>query len=143
MYKNENLEHKLIEHEGIRKSAYQDSMGYWTIGAGRLIDARKNAGLSIDEIFYLLRNDIDRTYQALVNYSWFKSLCDVRQGVLIELAFNVGVNGLLGFKRMIAALEPLNPALAAKEMLDSAWAKQVGEARSKDMAQRMQLGRYI
>ncbi len=90
-----------------------------------------------------MRNDIDRLYRELSNYSWFKGLNDARQGVIIELAFNIGINGLLGFKRMIAALEPLNPPLAAKEMLDSKWAEQVGKNRSQDMASRMREGRYL
>ncbi len=143
MYTNTNLEHKLIEHEGMKKSAYEDSLGFLTIGIGRLIDARKGAGLSVDEIFYLMRNDIDRLHRELTNYSWFKCLNDVRQGVIIELAFNVGINGLLSFKRMIAALEPLNPPLAAKEMLDSKWAEQVGANRANDMASRLREGRYL
>ncbi len=142
MYLNQKLEQKLIEHEGIKKSAYQDSEGFWTIGCGRLIDAKRNAGLSVAEVMYLLRNDIERIYNELCDYTWFKQQNDVRQGVIMELAFNIGIQGLLGFEKMIEALTESQSVVAAKEMLNSKWATQVSPKRVSDMVQRMRTGRY-
>lgn len=139
---DEMLISRLVEHEGIKKSAYQDSLGYWTIGVGRLIDERKNCGLSTDEIFYLLRNDLSSIRQKLSVYPWFIRQDIVRKDSLIELAFNIGVNGLLGFKNMISALAVNNYAVAAKELLDSSWAVQVGGARASDLQYRLLNGRY-
>ena len=50
----------LKKEEGVVKHAYQDHLGYWTIGVGRLIDKRKGGGLSDEEIDYLLGNDIEK-----------------------------------------------------------------------------------
>ena len=50
----------LKKEEGVIPHAYQDHLGFWTIGVGRLIDKRKGGGLSADEIDYLLSNDINR-----------------------------------------------------------------------------------
>lgn len=140
MYKNPRLEQKIEEHEGKKRFVYFDSLNIATVGIGRAIAPGTN-GLSDDECYYLLRNDIDRVYQALKDYDWFSKQNDVVQGVLIELGFNIGVNGLLAFKKMIAALQKDDYITAAKEMLDSKWASQV-HGRSTDMADRMRLGRY-
>lgn len=139
-YISEKLEAKLIEHEGIRRFPYVDTTGHLTIGVGRNL---KSKGLSIAEIMLLLRNDIDEVYKQLSGYSWFKTQNDVRQDALVELAFNLGLRGLLSFKRMIAVLEPLNPSVAAKELLDSKWATQVGPNRANDIASRIRNGRYL
>lgn len=142
MYSNPDLENKLVEHEGIRKFAYTDTVGKITVGIGRNID-KDGEGLSVDECFYLMRNDIDRRYRVLMQYDWFKMQNDARQGALIELAFNLGINGLLEFKDVIAALNPLNPGAAYKALNDSKWATEVSPARSKDICSRILYGRYL
>jgi lysozyme len=86
-----------------------------------------------------LRNDIDEAYRGLALYGWFTQLDVPRQNVLIEMAFNLGVRGLLGFKKMIEAIQSKNYKLASTEMLDSTWAKQV-KSRAARMAKRMELG---
>jgi len=55
------------------------------------------------------------------------------------MAFNLGVAGLLGFKKMIVALKNGNYQLAAKECLDSRYAKEVG-ARAKRVAETIRTG---
>lgn len=141
MYKNPKLEQIIEGHEGKKKYVYFDSLKIATIGIGRAIAPGTN-GISDEECYYLLRNDINRIYDVLNNYEWFSKQNDVVQGVLIELAFNIGINGLLNFKKMLAALDADDYVLAAKEMLDSKWASQVGSNRSNNMADRMKLGRY-
>ena len=60
----EKLTAQLRRDEGTKATAYQDHLGFWTIGVGRLIDSRKpGAGLRPDEIDYLLRNDINDRVQ--------------------------------------------------------------------------------
>ena len=88
--------------------AYQDNRPekYWTIGVGRLIDKRRGGGLSDDEIEYLLNNDIKRCIADLDSaLPWWKSLDPVRQRVLTNLRFQLGLDGLLGFKNTLAALK--------------------------------------
>lgn len=133
---------RLYANEGKKKSAYQDSLGYWTIGCGRLIDARKDAGLSDVEIDYLLTNDIITARNNLQPYGWYNKQDQVRKDVLVELCFNLGLGGLLGFKKMIGALDTTNYKLAVAELLDSKWATQVGKDRINDLVYRLKNGAY-
>lgn len=133
---------QLRREEGSRRSAYQDSLGYWTIGVGRLIDVRKNAGLSDDEIEYLLKNDVVRLVAALTReFPWFASLNEPRQGALINMAFQMGVEGLRGFKQTLAAIRDEHFAHAAQLMLISKWAQQT-PARARRMARQIETGEW-
>lgn len=136
------LEQRIIEHEGIKKSAYNDSRGYLTIGIGFLIDPRMNAGLSVEECMMILRSRIANLERQLSQYAWFTIQDPVRRNVIIEMAYNLGVNGLLGFKKMIAALGERQVGTASVEMGKSLWAEQIGAARLKDMQGRMREGSY-
>jgi len=119
---------QLKNDEGETPHVYKDSEGYYTVGVGRLLDERRGGRLSHDEIDYLLNNDIDRTYYRLNHdFVWFNDLNDVRQEVLINMAFNLGMNGLKGFRRMIAAIQRDDWVDASREGLDSRWAEQVGD----------------
>ncbi len=121
-----NIVDQLRRDEGESPTCYQDHLGYWTIGVGRMIDARKSGGLRPDEVAYLLNNDIISRREALKDaLPFFAELSSARQGVLINMAFNMGVAGLLKFKQMLAAVEAQHWGIAAKEMLDSNWARQV------------------
>ena len=139
---DEMLIGRITEHEGIKKFAYTDILGYITVGVGRCLDAKVGKGLSIDEIFYLLRNDIKEFRNQLGQFEWFVMQDEVRRGVLVELAFNMGIPHLLQFKKMIGALTIKNYPLACKELMDSIWATQVGKSRSDDICYRLKNGRY-
>ena len=92
----------LIEHEGNVPYAYQDHLGYWTIGVGRLIDHRRNGGLSEAEIDYLLENDIDNVVTQLEHtISYWDDLSDSVKVALASMAFKMGVAGLFGFSRIL------------------------------------------
>ena len=52
------IEKLLLQEEGFRRSAYTDHLGFWTIGIGKLIDAKKGGGITLAEAFFLLRNEI-------------------------------------------------------------------------------------
>lgn len=137
----ETLEELLIRHERKVRHAYQDSLGYWTIGVGRLIDKRKGGGLSNAEIHYLLRNDIaSKSDQVRLAFSgWWRRLSIARQNVLICMCFQLGIAGLLKFKATLAAMESGDYAAAAKGMLASRWAKQTPE-RVRELAAMMRSG---
>ena len=139
---DEMLLSRLVQHEGIKQFAYTDSLGYVTIGVGRCIHEGKGRGLTSDECFMLLKNDLMYFRNLLLKYDWFTKQDTVRQNALVELAFNMGVNGLLGFKKMLSALTVNNYALAAKELADSSWSRQVGKSRSGDLQYRILNGRY-
>lgn len=131
---------ELRRDEGVIPHAYQDHLGYWTIGVGRLIDKRKGGKLSPDEIDYLLGNDVSRFEAELdARLPWWRDLNGVRQRVLLNMAFNLGTAGLLGFKNTLAAVKAGEWAKAASGMLASKWARQVGE-RAKRLAHMMKTG---
>jgi len=117
----------ITKHEGKRKHVYKCSAGYETIGVGRNI-SESGLGLSDGEIDFLLRNDLTRVQSEVANVlECYDSLSDVRQAVVIDMCFNLGLGQFLRFQNMIAALENGDYIKAAAEMLDSRWAKQVGK----------------
>lgn len=128
MEEMEKLVEQLRRHEGVMKHAYKDHLGYLTIGVGRLCDPEfPNSGLSDDEIDYLLTNDINNCIKELgSNFPWFGLLSSGRQRAMINLAFNLGIPRLKGFKNALAAMEREDYVTAAAEFLDSKWASQVG-----------------
>lgn len=124
----------LQRDEGFRRHAYQDSEGYWTIGYGRLIDKRLNAGITTAEAQLLLEADICKAAAGLDNaLPWWRHLPPDSQRGLNNMAFNLGLPRLLKFKRMLAALKAGDGQTAAKECLDSQYARQVG-ARAERIA---------
>lgn len=131
---------ELRRDEGVIPHAYQDHLGFWTIGVGRLVDKRKGGRLSDDEIDYLLRNDVARFAAELdLKLSWWRTLDPVRQRVILNMAFNLGTAGLLGFKNTLAAVKAGQWDKAAAGMLASKWAKQVGK-RAQRLAHMMRTG---
>lgn len=116
------LEEDLRRDEGVRKFPYLCTADKMTIGVGRNLD---DVGLSEDEIEYLLRNDIERVINELYNrIDFFDTLSEPRQRALTNMAFQLGINGLMKFKKMWAALEVGHYDRAATEALDSKWARQ-------------------
>ena len=137
-----DLKSQLLREEGAESCAYQDSLGFWTIGVGRLIDARKGGGLSNEEIDFLLENDIKtKTREVLLALPWMPRLSEPRQAVLIGMAFQMGIGGLLKFKRALGSIEDGQYAEAAVEMLESKWGNQTPE-RAYRMAKQMETGEW-
>lgn len=133
---------QLRRDEGTVPHAYRDSEGYWTIGTGRLIDRRKGGGLSTDEIDYLLSNDIDKHYADLVAaLPWVESLDEVRLAALLNMAFQMGVPRLLGFKLTLAAVRDGHYDHAEVLALQSLWAKQTPE-RARRVARQLASGEW-
>ena len=129
----ERLNAEIQSCEGFRPYCYPDSEGYMTIGIGRLCDKRKiGSGLSKDEAFYLLNNDIDKCIAELDRrLPWWRKLSDGRQRAIVNMAFQLGVDGLLKFRNslvaLIDALTTENYNRAADMFLQSEWAKQTPE----------------
>lgn len=133
----QSLDEMLIAHEGLRLKPYRDSQEKLTIGVGRNLE---DVGISREEALALLHNDIERVKRELdANLPWWRTLSEVRQKVLISMAFNLGTNGLLGFNKMLSYLQDGDYSAAAEEMLASLWASQVGE-RAMELADMMENG---
>jgi lysozyme len=126
------LVEQLKRHEGIRTHAYQCTANMTTVGVGRNIDEDGGLGLSIDEIEFLLENDIRRCKQELIALPWFPEIDSVRQDALINMCFNLGGTRLSKFKNMLAACRKHDWNEMARQMEDSRWFGQVGR-RSKEL----------
>lgn len=149
---------KLIEqlkkHEGFRSHVYKDSLGLDTIGYGyclsqnplKLTDNEINIyrrdGIKESVAEYILMRCVDEFRKKLHDaIYWFDDLDTVRQDVLINMAFNLGIGGVLKFKNTLAHIHAGEYELAASEMLSSNWAKQV-HGRANELALQMKNGTY-
>lgn len=133
---------RLKQDEGCVLHVYKDSLGYATIGYGRLIDEARGGGISTQEAEMLLRNDITaKTVQLHNAFPWFKTLDEVRRDALVCIAYQLGVNGLAAFRKACAALEQHDFEQAAVEFLDSSWHRQT-KARCERMARIIRLGTW-
>ena len=119
------LRDDLIAEEGRKPSAYQDSLGFWTIGVGHLIDDRKGGSLPDAIIDALLDHDIaEHRAQVARELPWVMSRSQACQDALTNMCFQLGLGGLLGFKSMLAALQAGDYDGAKAHALDSTWARQ-------------------
>ena len=132
-----SLREQLIRHEGLRLKPYTDTVGKLTIGVGRNLT---DNGISKAEAMHLLDNDILEAQTAVVKaLPWTVEIDRPRLEILMNMAFNLGIGGLLKFERFLAAVQEGSYELAAVEMLNSKWAKQVGQ-RADELASMMRTG---
>lgn len=130
------LKDLLIKHEGLRLQPYIDTVGKVTIGVGRNLT---DIGITPDEALVMLEHDIATIkYQLNTYFKWYQNLDSHRQIAVINMAF-MGVGKLLLFKKFLAALQSGDFETAAKEMLDSKWAQQVGN-RAKELSEIVRTG---
>lgn len=140
---NANLVRQLRGDEGEKPCVYKDHLGFLTIGVGRLVDPRKpGAGLRSAEMAMLLSNDIEDRVAALnAHLPWFTGLDEARQGVLLNMAFQMGVVGLMGFKNTLELVRRGEYARAAENMLMSNWSVQTPE-RAHRLSEQMRTGQW-
>lgn len=128
---------QLVRHEGFCAKPYRDTVGKSTIGYGRNLD---DVGITREEAEHLLMNDIMNAEQAVRRlYHQFDYLSENRKAVLINMAFNLGENRLATFRKMQNYISAEDWKGAAKEMLASKWAQQVGN-RAAELANLMERG---
>ena len=129
---------RLIRHEGLRLKPYRDTAGRLTIGVGRNLD---DVGVSRAEAMVLLCNDVAHVRSVLdQRWPWWRTLDQTRGEAMIELAFNLGAEGFAAFTGVLALLQDGAFAAAAKDLLATRWASQVG-GRAQDLARMIQSGR--
>lgn len=133
------LREQLMRDEGLRLWPYRDTNSRLTIGFGRNLD---DTGISSIEAGMLLDHDIaSATSKVLARLPWASQLDEARRGVLINMCFNMGSGRLMGFKNMLAAMQRGDWDTAARELLDSAYSRQVG-ARSERLAAQLRDGQW-
>lgn len=131
------LKAELKRDEGCRLMPYRDTVGKLTVGVGRNLD---DVGISESEADFMLMSDVGRAEGGLDSkIPWWRTLDETRQRVLLNMAFNMGIDGLLGFKNTLAAVKAGEWSKAADGMLDSKWAAQVGQ-RAVRLAKLMKEG---
>lgn len=131
-----NILEQLQRDEGLRLFPYLDSVGVKTIGYGHNLQAHPiggvDCGISLLLAEHILQQDITRTtLELLAALPGTKDLDKPRFGVLLNMSFNMGVHGLLGFVNFLAYLQTGQWDSAAAAMLASRWAKQVGLRASR------------
>lgn len=127
----------LERDEACKLKPYRDTRGFLTIGIGRNLDGE---GITKGEAYVMLHNDIDRCVADLnTHVSWWTELDAVRQRVFLNMTFNMGIKKFLEFKMMIFFARKGDFKEAAREMLHSAWAPEVG-IRAVRLSQMMEHG---
>jgi len=134
-----NLIDQLTRDEGCRLKPYRDSVGKLTIGVGRNLD---DVGISQEEAAFLLHNDIRVAEAGVVKaLPWTVNLDPIRKAVLVNMAFNMGIWKLLGFKHTLELIQAGEYEQASDEMLNSHWAEQVG-SRAARLSVQMRTGEW-
>lgn len=128
---------ELTRDEALRLKPYRDTVGKLTIGIGHNLD---DVPITETAAKQICRDDVARTLAALdVRFPWWEDMSERRQRVIVNMAFNMGVPRLAGFKDMLEALRTGDYARAAAAALDSKWAGQVGD-RAKRLAAMIEEG---
>ncbi len=135
----DRIKEQLVRHEGLRLKPYHCTAGKLTIGIGRNLD---DSGISQSEAYVMLINDIMNCEKQLQSKipDIYNSLDEVRKSVLLNMCFNLGINGLLGFKNTLVFVKAGDWERAANNMLVSKWAKQVGR-RAIELSELMRKGK--
>jgi len=121
--------------EGWRGSAYQDHLGFWTIGYGFLIDERRNGTLPEPVAEFWLKFILERNADELVSrIPWIAAQPEPVQRALQNMAYQLGVNGLMQFRKTLAALRAGDYTQAVEDALDSRWARQTPNRAARVVA---------
>jgi lysozyme len=145
---NENLQKLIAElrrDEGVRYSVYKDTKGIDTVGVGHNLQAKPmppgwSCPLNDVQINSLLDDDLEDVFHDLDRaLPWWTDLNDVRQRVIANMAFNLGITKLLGFRNTLVFMRQGKYDAAADGMLASAWATQV-KGRAQRLADMMRKG---
>ena len=124
----DELVNDLKSDEGWRPSAYQDHLGFWTLGWGFLVDERKGGEIPVHIAEQWLAYLVSNKWGLLTaKHLWILDQPEDVQRALGNMSYQMGVGGVGKFKKMLSALQSGNRELAAKEALDSRWAIQTPE----------------
>lgn len=146
------LKQQLLRDEGYVEHAYQDSMngkcktcgqsdGYWTIGVGHLIDRRKGGKLPRHIIDALLEWDItQKSAEVYTRFPWAVDLDEVRKAVIINMAFQLGIDGLAQFQRAMGHMKDGHYMKAAEAFADSKVAREQTPERWRRHCQQLASG---
>lgn len=150
---------QLAQHEGFRGNYYQCTSNKKTIGIGRNVDAKPFTSeeidylgrtnfdgkpMTLDEAKWLLARDVDRCdFQLLTSHAikGVSAFNEARRAVFTNMVYNMGITGFCKFKNMLKAINNHDYEAASEEMLDSRWARQVGN-RANQLSKQMATGEF-
>lgn len=140
---------QIKRHEGLELRTYRCSAGKLTIGYGHnltdnpVYNLQKGDKISPMMAERLLADDMYSTGRQLDDrLPWWRELDAPRQGVIMNMAFQMGVAGLCGFAKTLHAVEAGKWDEAAQEMLDSKWAREDSPNRANELARQMRTGEW-
>ena len=129
-----------MQEEGLRLKPYTDTVGKVTIGYGRNLTDK---GITEIEAIDLLRHDVEETLSMLpYAIPYLLTMNEVRQRILADMAFNMGISTLLTFKKMLTYVKLSEYDLAANEMENSTWYRQTG-VRAAKLTKMMRTGKDL
>ena len=138
----EELLTQIKQDEGLRLTAYQDTLGNWTIGYGHT-PATEGQVWTLADAEAALLDDVDRAANDVdMAFPWAEAMGVIRWSVLVNMAFNMGLSRLQEFHMALAAMQAGNYEEASVQMLNSLWASQVGD-RAKRLARQMRTGEWV
>ena len=129
------LREQLKIDEGVKYEIYKDHLGYDTFGIGHLVikedeEFGKPVGTKIseDRVNAVFTRDVLKMIsEAKILFPKFDTLPEEAQQVITNMIFNMGRPRLSNFKKFISYINESKWLEASNEMLNSAWAKQVGK----------------
>lgn len=125
----QKLKSLLISHEKYVQFPYFDTTGHITVGIGRNLSDR---GVSTTEALQLLDDDLIYFTNKLIHYlPFFFDISENRKIALIDMCFNLGINGFLEFTKMLSAVERKDYQQASEEILNSKAAQQCPDRYNK------------
>jgi lysozyme len=129
----------LTRDEGLRLKPYRCTAGKLTIGVGRNLE---DVGITKEEAEQMLANDISRvTVDIVKRIPWALKLDDARFSVIHSMVFQMGIGGVMNFRKFLNALQMGDYVKASIEMMDSKWAQHDSPARAKRLAEVMRSGK--
>ena len=125
--------------EGFSENPYYCSEGYPTIGIGQRIGPKDHplhnysfkCPTPVAESWCSV--EVERLSELLSKYDWYISCSQNRKAIFISMAYQLGINGLLKFKKMLAAVQDEDWDVAYMEGLDSVWAKKTPKRAKRQM----------
>ena len=127
----DDLLKKIKEHEGFKSRVYKCTEGYDTIGYGFAV---KDLELDEDIAEEILIRKLEKLIQRVrAKFKWLDTVPHEVQGVLVNMSYQMGVNGVSKFKKALHAMQMFQWKIAADELMDSRWARQTPN-RAKELS---------
>lgn len=137
----DKLKEQIKHSEGVRTTAYKDTLNNWTTGVGHLIrlpdeEYLLEKELTKQEVDQIFITDLNQAIDDARKFISEDSIPEEAFFVVVDMAYNLGLPKLMRFQNFQQALRDKDFVQASFEMLDSLWAKQLPN-RSKRLAKQM------